>query len=68
MGNTDRVIRMLAAVVVVILYLSNLISGTTAFILGLLAIIFVATSFVGLCPLYLLFGISTRKKDKTAHS
>jgi hypothetical protein len=68
LGNADRILRMIAAVAVGILYLSNVISGTVAFVLGLLAIIFLATSFVGLCPLYLLFGISTCKKEKAAHS
>jgi len=33
-----------------------------AVILGILAIVFLLTSIVGLCPLYLPFGISTRKK------
>lgn len=62
MGTIDKVIRIAIAVVIAILYFTNQISGTTAIILGILAIIFVATSFVGTCPLYLPFGLSTRKK------
>jgi hypothetical protein len=62
MGNADRIIRVLAAVVIAILYFAELISGTAAAILGALAIIFIATSFMSFCPLYMLFGISTRKK------
>ena len=63
MGSTDRIIRILLAVVIVILYFTNQISGTAAIILGVLAIIFVATSFISFCPLYLPFGISTKKQQ-----
>jgi hypothetical protein len=63
MGSTDKIIRLLVAVLIAILYFTNQIIGTAAIILGLLAIIFVATSFISFCPLYLPFGLSTRKKQ-----
>ena len=66
MGTVDRVIRILLAVVVTILYFTNQISGTLAIILGLFAVIFVLTSFIGFCPLYVPFKLSTRKAEKTA--
>ncbi|WP_045753434.1 MULTISPECIES: YgaP family membrane protein [Sphingobacterium] len=65
MGTVDKVIRILVAVVIGILYFTNVISGTLAIILGALAAVFVLTSFISFCPLYLPFGISTfRKKIK----
>ncbi|HEX7871067.1 MAG TPA: DUF2892 domain-containing protein [Chryseobacterium sp.] len=65
MGTVDKVIRILVAVVIGILYFTNVISGTLAIILGALAVVFVLTSFISFCPLYLPFGISTfRKKIK----
>jgi len=63
MGTVDKVIRVLVAVVVLILYFTHVISGTLAIILILLAVVFVATSLLGFCPLYLPFGLSTRKKE-----
>ena len=63
MGNADRIIRVLVAVVVAILYFTNQISGTLAAILGLVAVIFVLTSFMSFCPLYLPFKFSTKKSD-----
>ncbi len=63
MGSADRIIRILGAVVIAILYFTNQISGTAAIILGVLAIIFAATSFISFCPLYFPFGISTTKKS-----
>ena len=63
MGTVDRVIRILVAVVVVILYFTNVISGTLGIILLALSAIFVVTSILSFCPLYKLFGLSTTKKE-----
>ncbi len=61
MGNLDKAIRLLAAIVVVVLYFTHVITGTWAIILIILAAIFALTSMMSFCPLYLPFGISTRK-------
>jgi len=64
MGSTDKIIRIIIAIVIVALFLTHVISGTLSIILLVLAGIFVLTSFISFCPLYLPFGISTRKKEK----
>ena len=46
-----------------VLYLTGQISGTLAIVLGAVAVIFLLTSLVGMCPLYRLFGINTRQKS-----
>jgi hypothetical protein len=61
MGTIDRIIRIAAALTVGALYALGVISGTVAIVLGVLAVVFIATSFVGFCPLYLPFGLSTKK-------
>lgn len=66
MGSMDRVIRVLAAVGVAALYFTGVISGTVAIVLGVLAAVFILTSMVGTCPLYLPFGLSTRKAKTPA--
>lgn len=63
MGKADRILRILLAVVIAVLYFTDSISGTAAIILLILAGIFILTSFVGFCPLYAPFRISTRKKE-----
>jgi len=63
MGLADKAIRILVAVVIAVLYFTHQISGMAATILGVLAVVFTLTSVVGTCPLYLPFGISTKKKD-----
>lgn len=62
MGTTDRVIRFILAVVIAILYFTGQLSGTAALILGIIAVVFLATSLVGFCPLYVPFRLSTRKQ------
>ena len=62
MGVADRIIRVLVAAVVAVLYLSGRLSPTAGVILGILAVVFLVTSVVGFCPLYFPFGISTKKK------
>ena len=63
MGRLDRIIRVSLAVLVAVLYFAGILSGTWAIILGILALVFLLTSLVGTCPLYMPFGISTRKKS-----
>ncbi len=59
MGSADRIIRILIAVVVAILYFTNTITGTLGIILLALAGVFVLTSLVSFCPLYALVGLNT---------
>ena len=63
MGTIDKVIRLLVAVVVAVLYFTHVISGTLAIVLLALSAIFIVTSFLGFCPLYIPLGLSTRKKE-----
>lgn len=64
MGTLDRLIRAVIAIAIAVLYFTDQISGTAALILGAIAIAFLLTSLVSWCPLYLPFGISTRKEGK----
>ena len=63
MGTVDKVIRVLVAVIVLVLYFTHVISGTLAVILLILAGVFIVTSLIGTCPLYLPFGLNTGKKE-----
>jgi len=61
-GTTDKWIRIIIALIIVALYFANVISGTLAIVLLIIAGMFIITGFVGFCGLYTLFGISTCKK------
>jgi hypothetical protein len=62
MGSTDRGIRIAVAVVVLALFLTKVISGPIAVILGIVAAVFLITGFVGVCPAYIPLKISTLKR------
>ena len=64
MGTIDRIIRILLAIVIIILYITGSITGFAAIILGILAIVFIITSMISFCPLYVPFKISTIGKSK----
>ena len=66
MGKTDRIGRVLLAILVAVLYVTGQITGTTAVILGTVAAIFVITSFAGICPLYMPFKLTTIRKEKAS--
>ncbi len=59
MGKIDRIIRFIIAILIGILYAQEIIGGSLAIVLGIVALIFIATSFVSFCPLYRLVGLST---------
>lgn len=58
-GLVDKIIRILIAAVITVLYFTNVISGTLGIVLLVLGGVFVLTSAIGFCPLYLPFGIKT---------
>jgi hypothetical protein len=62
MGTIDKTIRFIVAIVFAILYFTNTVTGTLGIVLLVLGAVFVLTSFISFCPLYLPFGISTCKK------
>jgi hypothetical protein len=64
MGFTDRIIRTIIAVAIAILYFTDVITGTLGIVLLVVAGIFLLTSLVSFCPLYLPFGLKTCKTKK----
>jgi hypothetical protein len=65
MGSADRIIRVIIAAIVGILYFTGTISGALGIILLVLSGVFVLTSVISFCPLYAPFGIKTCKvKEK----
>ncbi|HEY6914763.1 MAG TPA: DUF2892 domain-containing protein [Paludibacter sp.] len=64
MGIIDRIIRIVLALILVGLYFANVVSGTLAIVLLVLAGVFALTTLIGFCPLYWPFGINTWGKKK----
>jgi len=64
MGRWDRVLRLIAAAVFVVLLIAGIVEGTAAIVLAILAAFFVITTFVGFCPVYALLCVSTKESKK----
>jgi Inner membrane protein YgaP-like, transmembrane domain len=62
-GTLDRAIRLAVAIVIAALYYAGRIDGTLAIVLGIVALVFVLTSLIGMCPAYLTLGLSTCKEE-----
>lgn len=59
MGNTDKIFRIIIALLFAGLYFIDVTSGTLGIVLMVLAVVFAVTSFISFCPLYTLFGLNT---------
>ena len=66
MGSIDRIARVIVALAIVVLFLLGEISGLAAIILGILAVVFLLTSTIGSCPLYIPLKLNTIGKKKQA--
>ena len=62
-GSIDKTVRILLAALVVVLYFTNVISGTLAIILFIVAAILLVTAFINFCPIWHFLGISTKTKS-----
>jgi rhodanese-related sulfurtransferase len=66
MGNADRIIRILLAAVFAYLYFAGVVTGTIGLILVILGGMFVLTSLIGFCPLYIVFQVQYLFGEKIA--
>jgi hypothetical protein len=62
MGRLDRTLRLTAALIIAVLLIAGVLQGTAAVVLGILAAIFVITTLVGFCPLYVPLRADTKGK------
>ncbi len=63
-GSTDKAVRIILAIIIAILYFTNVITGTLGIVLLVFAAILLLTAFIGFCALYAPFGISTCPRKK----
>jgi hypothetical protein len=65
MGSIDKIIRIVVALLIIVLFFAKILNGTVAIILLVISLIFILTSIVGFCPLYRIFGLTTCKTKAT---
>ncbi len=64
MGKTDRVIRLILATLLAVLWAVGTVQSWLGIVLLVVAAVLLLTALVGTCPLYSLLGIRTTKKSK----
>jgi hypothetical protein len=64
LGNSDRIIRWILAILITIAYFTGLITGIVGTILLVLAVVIAITGSIGWCPIYLPFGLNTYVSNK----
>lgn len=63
MGSLDRIIRFVIALAIAAAYFFGYITATWAiWTFGIIAVLLLATSVIGACPVYTLFGITTKER------
>jgi len=63
-GNIDKIIRFVLAIIFVILIVNETITGIWLWILSVLAIILIVTGIIGWCGIYAALGIKTCSSPK----
>jgi hypothetical protein len=62
-GSIEKIIRLVAAAIVIALYFTNIIPGTLGIVLLAVSGILVLTSFISFCPLWAIFKVNTGAKE-----
>ncbi|MDD3078226.1 MAG: DUF2892 domain-containing protein [Paludibacter sp.] len=63
-GSTDKLVRLGLAIVLIVLFYKEVITGTLGIIGLVVALLLTVTSLISFCPLYPLFKINTAKKKE----
>lgn len=63
-GVFDKAFRIVAAIIIALLYYFEVITGTVGIVLIVVAIIALLTGLLNFCGLYALFGMNTCSKNK----
>lgn len=58
-GNLDRIIRVIIAAVLAILFFTGTVSGVLGYVLLAVGAVMLVTALAGSCPLYSIFGFSS---------
>ena len=64
MGSTDKFVRLVLAIVLILLFYKEILTGTLGIIALALALVLTITSLISFCPLYTLLGINTCKTQE----
>lgn len=61
-GPSDKLVRLLLAIVLIVLYYFDILTDTWGIVALIGALVLTVTSLINFCPLYPIFRINTNKK------
>jgi hypothetical protein len=64
-GTIDRVLRVIAGLILIGLAVAGTLTGTWVWVGGVVGAVLLLTGLVGMCPAYAIFGISTCPMKKS---
>jgi hypothetical protein len=64
-GNTDKIVRLVVALILGGLYFGEVVTGTLGLVFLVIAAVMIITSLSGFCPLYALFGMNTCERKES---
>ncbi len=62
MGSADKIIRYILALIAIVLYMTNTVTGTLGIVILVVAGVMILTNLLSFCPLYSILGVNTCKK------
>lgn len=60
-SSLDRIIRVITGLALLVLFFTNVISGTLGIVLAVIGGVLLITGAIGFCPLYALLKLRTNK-------
>ena len=63
-GNSDKIIRLIIAAILAVLYFTGTVTGTLGIVMAIAAGVLVMTTLISFCGLYAVLGISTCKMKR----
>jgi pilus assembly protein TadC len=63
-GSADKIIRFLIALIIGVLYFTNVLTGTIGIIMLVIGGILAATALINFCPIWAGFGMKTTSSEE----
>ena len=63
-GSIDKLVRLALAIVLIVLYYKEILTGTLGYVALGLALVLTITSLISFCPIWAVLGLKTTKKTE----
>ena len=64
-GSTDKIVRLLLAVVGLVVYFTGTVTGTWGLVILIVGVILGLTALINFCPIWATFGVKTTPRSES---